>query len=181
MTMSQGCRNGRARRMLCSAACLLLALCVGCESPDGERFHSLIPAFHSDKVAQQEEENRKEYQQTRSKKAMRWLLANRIKSGMAREDVGHILGEDGVREANDKWIKANVGVYRVDDVTYRFGPDAEGHSVYMVFRDDRLIHFNPEHFRLSSGGSVPRPRSEKEKSRDKGSRYNKSEDSESSQ
>lgn len=160
--MSEGPRTQRVRSWI-GKSIAFLALCAGCESPDGARFQSLIPVFHADKLAQQEEEFRKDYQKRRSKKAMRWLLANRVKSGMSHEDVGHILGEDGVREVNDKWIKANVGVYRVDDVSYRFGPDAEGHSVYMVFRDDRLIHFNPDDFQMSSGSNAkPRAASEKE-------------------
>src|SRR5205814_1986536 len=117
---------GRRASSWFAAASLCIGLAVsGCEAPEGGRLRSLFPVSQSDNAQtensqtdqiDQPDENsestcRREYQSTRSRKAMRWLMAHRLRSGMSHEEVGRVLGEDGERELNDKWVKANAGFY----------------------------------------------------------------------
>lgn len=78
---------------------------------------------------------------------MSWLLAHCVAPGMSYKEVCRALGEEGSPEANDRWIKTRGTTYQVGDDTYCFGPDSEGQSVYLVFREDKLIGFDPEAFR----------------------------------
>jgi hypothetical protein len=78
---------------------------------------------------------------------MRWLLAHRVKGGMSYAAVCHVLGEDGERETKDRWLKTGGVNIRIDDEVYAFGPDSEGRNLYLFFRDDRLINFDPDEFK----------------------------------
>ena len=158
-------RSGAVRSRTRSACLVLglLAIAAGCESTAGLGARGTgakqrADAQPFDSPLAEEVHYRTEYQSQRSKQAMRWLMSHRIQSGMSREEVAHVLGEDGEIEHDDRWIKGNVGVYHVDDVTWCFGPDSEGHSVYLVFRDNRLINFDPKDYTLSQSGSRRRPR-----------------------
>jgi len=121
---------------------------AGCESPAWT--HSLNESFGAREAAsgpRTEEDHRREYVKTHSRKSMRWLLSHSVKQGMTYEQVCHVLGEDGERESKDRWLKtggaANV---RVDDEVYSFGPDSDGRMLYLFFRDDRLINFDSTEF-----------------------------------
>ncbi len=93
---------------------------------------------------------RKDFQTTRNRKAMRWLLANCVDSGMSRKDVDAAVGEPGEFEENSGWLKRGKNTYRVDDKAYRYGPDDQGQVVYLFYRDDKLINFERERFADSS-------------------------------
>ena len=142
---------GRAKYVF--LAMVTVGLLAGCEMPSGSSKHLLSDSGHKNTPAE-EAEHRDEYVSSHSKTAMRWLLANRITSGMHYDDVCHILGEDGERQQNSQWLKNKGTVYRVDDVAYKFGPDAEGNAVYLVFRENRLVNFVPSQFEDS--GPPPR-------------------------
>ena len=90
---------------------------------------------------------RKQYQIDRDPAAMQWLLANRIEPGMSVANVNQVFGETGEREYNDRQIKTGSGFYRTSDTVYRWGPDNQGRSVYLVFREERLFNFDPNEFR----------------------------------
>ena len=94
----------------------------------------------------QEEVHRKQYQADRDPAALRWLLAHRIHTSMRVEEVNNVLGEEGAREYNDNWLTTKGGQYRTDDKVYKWGPDANGRSVYLVFRDGRLTNFDPSEY-----------------------------------
>ena len=94
---------------------------------------------------EQEMNYRKDYQTTRSRKALRWLLANCVESGMSHRDVDSVVGEPGELEENSGWLKRN-STYRVDDKVYRYGPDDGGRVVYLFFRDEKLVNFERERF-----------------------------------
>lgn len=134
-----------------------ISLLHGCESPAWVRSLSESFSMPGDATYRLEESYRRDYQSTRSRKAMHWLLANRIDTGMTYGEVCQILGQDGDREYVDRWLKEKGSTFRVDDAIYRFGPDDEGHSYYLAFRDDRLVNYDRDHFRSMSGP----PRSEK--------------------
>jgi hypothetical protein len=120
---------------------------TGCESPSWT--HSLNESFNAKEEGRPrtEEEHRKEYIATHSRKSMRWLLAHRVNTGMSYQNVCHVLGEDGKREERDRWLKTGGVNIRIDDEVYSFGPDSDGRILYLFFRDDRLINFEPEEFR----------------------------------
>ncbi len=133
---------------VCRCAVLLLAISSvpGCET----LYEAGVPGmehFIDFKAKQAEEErHRTDYQENGSPAAMSWLLSNRIRTGMSLEAVEQVFGESGVRENNSRWLTTKGGHYRSGDVAYCWGPDAEGHSVYLVFREGLLVNFNPHEF-----------------------------------
>ncbi len=132
---------------------LVAAVVCGCETFQSS-FLSAVLNLSPSRRAAEEEAFRREYQETHSAAAMQWLLANCVHSGMTLEEVNRVLGEEGVREYDDLPIKTNGGFYRADDVVYRWGPDNQGHSVYLVFRDGRLVNFDPDEFREPQIGEL---------------------------
>jgi hypothetical protein len=85
------------------------------------------------------------YQADRDPAAMRWLLAHQIQSHMTVADINNVFGEDGTRVYDDAWLKKGNG-YRTDDVVFRWGPDKNGRNIYLVFREKRLINFDPKEY-----------------------------------
>lgn len=131
--------------------CFLLSLlCLfalaGCESPNGLKgLESANPFWSKPNLHGQEEKYRKEYQTNRNRKAMRWLLANRIESGMSLGDVNAVLGEQGIYDETAGFLKRG-NAYRVDDKVFHFGPDDHGQAVYLIFRENKLVNFEPERY-----------------------------------
>jgi hypothetical protein len=122
---------------------------AGCESPSWK--HTLNESFNAkdgDEASgpQTEEEHRREYAATHSRKSMRWLLGHRVRPGMSYNEVCHVLGEEGERETKDRALKTTALNVRIDDEVYSFGPDSDGRALYLFFRDDRLINFDPSDF-----------------------------------
>ncbi|MFN0052359.1 MAG: hypothetical protein ACKV0T_09210 [Planctomycetales bacterium] len=128
------------------SAILLAALAGGCESPSWIK--GLNESFDRSSSANREveEQHRRGYMESRNRADMHWLLRNRITSGMPLQEVRRVLGEDGVSELRDNWIKTKGTVYQSGDQAYAFGPDSDGQTVYLVFRDGRLINFSPREF-----------------------------------
>ena len=67
---------------------------------------------------------------------------------MSRATVEKELGDEGEFQESSKWLKATGGTFRTTDEAYKWGPDERGRSVYLIFRDDVLVNFNPEDFEL---------------------------------
>lgn len=127
---------------------LALALLVGAAG-GCERWHSReLPgsglARDGEAAYRQAERHRKRFQTEKDPAALRWLLEHRIHAGMSLAEVGRALGEEGERVFDDNWLKSDGGNYRADDVAYRWGPDSQGKSVYLVFRDGRLMYFDAD-------------------------------------
>lgn len=120
---------------------------AGCEAPNGRRL-DLSKTFSATASGNDDLEarHRKEFQTRRTRKSMRWLMTNRIDSGMAKIDVDRVLGETGVYEENPGWLRQKGGSYRIDDKVYRYGPDDRGESVYLFFRENVLVNFDPQQF-----------------------------------
>jgi hypothetical protein len=125
---------------------LMALVLTGCESASWT--HTLNESFAAkpERGPRTEEEHRREYIATHSRKSLRWLLAHRVKPGMSYNDVCHMLGEDGTREERDRWLKTSGINIRIDDEVYAFGPDSENRTLYLFFREDRLINFDPTDF-----------------------------------
>jgi hypothetical protein len=127
------------------AAALSAIVLAGCESPSWTR--SLDESFGAAEQdrPRTEEEHRREYAASHSRKSMRWLLGHGVKPGMSYEQVCRVLGVEGERDP-DPALKTtgNLNV-RIDDEVYSFG-DSEGRTLKLFFRDDRLINFDPADF-----------------------------------
>ena len=101
----------------------------------------------------EEQKYREAFLVDKDPEAMRWLMANRLHSGMTVAQVGLAFGEDGEREYNDRWIKTKGGQYRTGDKAYRWGPDNLGNSMYLVFRENQLVNYDPREYEEPSYGS----------------------------
>jgi len=98
-------------------------------------------------MARKESEYRLRYLTKGDPEAMRWLLGHRLETGMSLAEVNKVFGQDGVEETDDGWIKKHSSRYRRSDESYGWGPDSQGKSVYLVFRNEQLVNFDPAEFR----------------------------------
>ena len=135
-----------------SAAAILLAgvsllIANGCGTLNGTGVASLDGFTREKGNIREEETQRQRFREERDPAAMRWLLANRVHTSMTVEDVEQVFGEPGVREVGDRWIKKSNGLYHEGDVIYKWGPDNEGHTVYLAFRDGHLVNFEPDDYK----------------------------------
>jgi len=138
------------------AGLLSLILLAGCGTLNGTGIASLDAITREKGQVRDEETQRRRFREERDPDAMRWLLANRIASGMTSAEVEQIFGETGEREFNDRWLKASNGLYHEEDVVYKWGPDRNGRTVYLAFREGRLVNFDPEEYRSSATEKVGR-------------------------
>jgi hypothetical protein len=117
---------------------------VGCETAGWNG--RLLEAFagSSNHDAELEERHRSAYVQHRTRSDLYWLLGHRIETGMTVAEVAVVLGERGEKEPRGQWVRQ--GDFRIDDEIYRYGPDSEGQSVYLVYREGRLVNHNREDF-----------------------------------
>jgi hypothetical protein len=120
---------------------------AGCESPEWTRSLNDSFAATDQPDSKTEEKHRREYEATRSHESMKWLLSHCVESGMSYKKVCHIMGEDGTLETGDRRLLAGGGNYRVGDEMYSFGPDSQGKTVYLAFREDRLVNFERSEFK----------------------------------
>ncbi|QDT91395.1 hypothetical protein Pan161_30520 [Gimesia algae] len=102
----------------------------------------------AEKRVSRAEDYRMQFQTKRDPKALNWILKNRLYSGMSRNSVEIEIGEEGEFQEASKWLKATGGTFRTSDEAYRWGPDESGRSVYLIFRDDVLVNFDPKDFDL---------------------------------
>lgn len=124
---------------------MLAGIVSGCESIPSGNLAKLV--FSSDnEMRELEEKHRKKYQETRDPEARDWLLGNVVASGMTPTELTRILGDEGERVINDGWIKNRSGHYQIDDQVWKYGPDREGQSVFLVFREGKLANFDPNQF-----------------------------------
>jgi len=65
---------------------------------------------------------------------------------MSRTEVAQVLGEAGQPVARDARFKRNGGHYQERDRLWKWGPDHQGQSVLLAFRDGTLVNFDPDEF-----------------------------------
>jgi len=135
----------RSENCLLTVVCLLLFAC-GCGTLTGSGLPDLNSLFSSESSVRDEEEYRQRYQKDRDPGDLRWLLANRIESGMAVSEVNRTLGEEGRRVYDDNWIKTGGGYYQSGDKAWKWDPDRNGQSLILVFRDGLLVNFDPSDY-----------------------------------
>lgn len=130
------------RAMSWLALCAAAGVLAGCETPELQK--AMLPA--SDRQSPDEERtHRTRYQTEHDSDSIRWLLSRRVRQGMSEPDVAAILGEPGTPVPADQWIK-NEGGYHMGDETYKWGPDDAGRAYYLVFREGKLVNYNPSEF-----------------------------------
>ncbi len=133
-------------RIVGVGAFVMLLVSGGC-SAVGDNGKSMFPTFETEeRRAAEEESHRLSFQESRRPADFRWLLSHRIQSGMSPVEVGKVFGENGERIDKDGWLKKHDTNYRVGDVSYKWGPDNSGNSVLLVFRDEKLLNFEPDEF-----------------------------------
>jgi hypothetical protein len=126
---------------------LLTAIVVsGCTPLMRSRLSERLPTKTTTKTSPLEPEYRERFLTERDPEALRWLLSNRIHNEMTVTEVANVLGEKGERRFDDREYKTNGGFYQTTDVGYQWGPDKNGHSVVLFFRDGKLVHFDPAEF-----------------------------------
>ena len=131
----------------CLVGVAVTLLVVGGCSAVGENGKSMFPTFETEEQrATEEETHRLSFQESRKPADFRWLLSHRIESGMSPLEVGKVFGENGKRNEKDGWLKKHDTNYRVGDVSYKWGPDNLGNSALLVFRDEKLLNFDPNEF-----------------------------------
>lgn len=128
--------------------CVMWVGCTaGCQSlPD----LSLAGLFGESVTESERDRHRQAFQETRSPEHLNWLLANCVETGMSPADVSRILGEDGTRLHGDGWVKNKSSQYLVDDETWKWDADRDGRSLLLVFREGRLVNFDPSEFAAKS-------------------------------
>lgn len=143
-------RSTTAQRLsiLTSAVTVLILMPAGgCGSLNGTGMASLDGVTREKGDIRDYETQRRRFLEDRDPEAMKWLLANRVRPSMTIEDVGEVFGEPGIREQADRWIKKSNGLYHEGDVIYKWGPDNDGHTVYLAFRDGHLVNFEPDEYK----------------------------------
>ncbi len=137
-----------ASRLVCGIAIILLG--SACETmPDLGSQGISITHQAKKTVSDPAEKYRTRFQTTRDPKALDWILKNRLYSGMSRSNVEKEIGEEGEYQESSKWLKATGGTFRSSDDAYKWGPDESGRSVYLIFRENILVNFDPEDFELN--------------------------------
>lgn len=138
---------GRISAVAFLVAATSLLIANGCGTLNGTGVASLDGFTREKSTIREEDTQRLRFREERDPAAMRWLLANRVRTSMTVEDVEQVFGEPGIREVGDRWIKKSNGLYHEGDVIYKWGPDSEGHTIYLAFRDGHLVNFEAEEYK----------------------------------
>lgn len=133
-------------RMLFAPLMCVTLMTGGCSSISTSRPGSFASLFDNESAEREAEAHRSRYQQSRSPVELQWLMRNCVESGMTPAEINRVIGEQGQRVYDDDWIKTRGGHYHSSDNTWKWGPDREGNSVYLVFRENRLVNFDPDEF-----------------------------------
>ncbi|MBI1314058.1 hypothetical protein GC176_22410 [bacterium] len=136
----------RIRRFPVLIFAMAASVC-GCSSISNPGVNSLASLFDTESQQREEELHRSRFQETRSPSDLQWLMRNCIQTGMTPTEISRVIGEDGERVFDDSWIKTRGGHYYAGDHTWKWGPDRKGNSIYLVFRNNKLVNFNPDEFR----------------------------------
>lgn len=106
----------------------------------------LLPTPERHSPAEVEMQQRK-FQIDGDPAAFSWLLGHLVDNGMTVAMVNEVIGSEGMREFDDAAMKRNGGNYQQTDVGYKWGPDRNGRSVVLFFREGKLVNFDQSEFR----------------------------------
>ena len=122
---------------------LLTLFVTGCGTISVPKLPNMDDMFGEKSRIRETEQHRQNYQSTRDPDDLRWILANRISSGMSVSEVARMIGEEGRRLHDDTWIKKGGGHYQSGDEAWKWEQDRNGQSLILVFREGRLVNFDP--------------------------------------
>jgi len=131
------------RPTIFASSLLISGLILGCGLHERTPLLSMFPFGKSPNLESKEIESRQKFLVERDPESLRWLLTHRIHNEMSATEVAAILGESGERQFDDSTFKTNGGYYQTTDVGYQWGPDSNGRSIVLFFRDGKLIQFDP--------------------------------------
>ncbi len=135
------------RRAHTAVIAVLTVVACGCEGLQEAGVPGMEAFVDKTEARLEEQRYRERFLEDKEPEALKWLLENRIHSGMSVVEVNQVLGEAGEREFNDRWVKTDGdGRYRSSDRVYRWGPDNQGRSIYLVFRDNQLVNFDSKDY-----------------------------------
>ena len=118
----------------------------GCESLHNAGVPGLERYVKADPVKlKKAQSQRDQFVENRDHKALYWLLSNTVQTGMRLGEVEQALGEPGEFEPDTSRYNSD-GVYQTTDTAYRWGPDNQGYSAILFFRDGYVVNFNPKDF-----------------------------------
>lgn len=129
---------------LCLSVSCALAI-LGCSGIDRQDPFEIFPDEDQGSVSEADN-HRQQFQIHRDPKALNWLMSHEIETGMSLASVNDILGESGERVFNDTSLKRNANQYQETDIGFKWGPDTNGRSIVLFFRDGKLVNFDPEEF-----------------------------------
>lgn len=145
MTVLSAGSLGVLRRISVLGVVLVCWTGAGCESTSLNT--SLLESLAGRPVVSEKEQaqRRAAYIENHNREDLYWLLQNCVTTGMGVHEVAGVIGETPELEPHSQWLKQ--ADFRVDDKVYKFGPDSQGQSVYLLFREGRLINHNPDEYR----------------------------------
>jgi hypothetical protein len=131
--------------LLAGALCAAATSFSGCNATGNLTPTMFAKGSTDDSAKKTADSERRRYQEDRDPKALKWLLVHCVHRQMAVKDINGVLGEDATRVHDDTWVKKGNG-FREDDTVYRWGPDKNGREIYLVFREGKLINFDPKDY-----------------------------------
>jgi len=154
--------NSRHFRTLFTIASLSIPFAltsVGCSNPLTKlmfvNHKNRNPAMSSQKQYDRSEEitHRSRYQATRSSADLEWLMKNRIENGLTVDSVNNILGQKGKALDAENQVSQASASSGSKDGTYEYGPDDQGRTYHLTFRNSRLVEYTPSDS-LATGPSI---------------------------
>jgi hypothetical protein len=129
--------------------------CAGCET---SKVQALLPHDFRHRTSEAEiEKHRERFIVDRNPESFRWLLTHGIENGMTVMDVNRVFGDTSERIDNDVELKRERGEYLQTDVAYKWGPDRDGQSVILFFREGRLVNVRADQFTSFGSAAASRP------------------------
>lgn len=125
---------------------LSVCLCMGCSPLHALKFPTkkVLPD-PKEAERREEQQHRAKYQATRSSKEFQWLQEHRLENGMTLETVNHLLGQKGKRIDGAGENPADSDAAHKHDGAYRYGPDDQGHTLQLTFKNGRVVDYvNPK-------------------------------------
>ena len=126
-----------------------LLVCIGCETLHNAGMPGLETYIKPDPAKLEEERSHREkFSANQDHESLYWLVANRVQNSMTLREVETVIGETG-ESIGDTGHLRSEGI-QTTDTAFMWGPDNQGHSVVLFFRDGHLTNFHPENYDLAT-------------------------------
>ncbi|WP_010587689.1 hypothetical protein [Schlesneria paludicola] len=126
-----------------------LLVCIGCETLHNAGVPGLDAYVKPDPARLEAQRvHRERFSAERNHESLYWLVANNVQNTMSLREVEAAIGEPGEYTTETGRMRSE-GVQSTDNA-FTWGPDNEGYSVILFFRDGHLTNFDPSDYDLSS-------------------------------